>query len=285
LEQLVAQQVLEVVTPAGLELSLRATAECQRERAALDQQWQLRLERARHDTARAYRQYDAVEPENRLVARTLERKWEEALLLQRAVEEDYARFRQTQPHGLTAAERAQIEALAGNLPAVWHSPQTGVAEKRRIVRSLLERVVVWAPASSQEVTVHLHWSLGTVTEHRLRRSVRSWNQVAGAAELRPRLEAWQAAGWPSRRMAAELNAAGDQTPRGRPFTAASVRQLLARGGPGGKQARQGRRPRCSVSGLARETAAGNQGPRTRAEPLRPRQPARVRPRRGTAARL
>ena len=78
LEQLVAEQVLQVVTPASLELSLRATAECERERAALDKQWQLRLERARQDTARAHRQYDAVEPENRLVARTLERKWEES---------------------------------------------------------------------------------------------------------------------------------------------------------------------------------------------------------------
>jgi DNA invertase Pin-like site-specific DNA recombinase len=231
LEQLVTEQVLAVVTPASLELSLRATAECQRERAALDQQWQQRLERARQDTARAYRQYNAVEPENRLVARTLERKWEEALLTQRALEEDYARFQQTQPHGLTAAERAEIATLAGNLPTLWRSPQTGVVQKRRIIRLLLERVVVWAPGSSQEVTVHLHWSLGTVTEHRLRRSVGSWGQVAGAAELRQRLQAWQAAGWSSRRMAAELNAAGSPTPRGQPFTAESVRKLLARGGP------------------------------------------------------
>jgi len=232
LERLVAQQVLQVVTPAGLALSLRAAAEWERDRAALQQQWDLRRERAGQDTARAYRQYDAVEPENRLVARTLERKWEETLLAQRALEEDYARFRQTQPHGLTATERAAIETLARDLPAVWQAPQTGVAEKRQIIRLLLEQVVVWAPASSLEVTVHLHWSLGTVTEHRLTRPVRSWDQLASAAEVRQRLEAWQAAGWSSRRMAAELNAAGYPTPRGKPFTAESVRQLRARGRAG-----------------------------------------------------
>jgi DNA invertase Pin-like site-specific DNA recombinase len=237
LEQLVSEQVLRVVTPASLELSLRATTECERERASLDRQWQLRLERARHDTARAHRQYDAVEPENRLVARTLERKWEQALLVQRALEEDYARFQRTQPHGLTAAERAEIETLARNLPAVWRSPRTGVAEKRRIIRSLLERVVVWAPASSREVTIHLHWNLGTVTEHRMTRPVRSWNQLASTAEVGSLVEAWKAAGWPSRRVAAELNAAGYQTPRGKPFTAESVRQLLARG-VAGRTARQ-----------------------------------------------
>jgi DNA invertase Pin-like site-specific DNA recombinase len=230
LERLVAEQILRVVTPAGLELSLRATAECQRERDALEKQWQLRLERARQDTARAHRQYDAVEPENRLVARTLERKWEETLLAQRASEEEYARFRQTQPHGLTVAERAEIETLARDLPAVWQATQTGVAEKRRIIRLLLEQVVVWAPASSREATVHLHWSLGTVTEHRLTRPVRSWDQLASTAEVRPLVEAWRAAGWPSRRMAAELNAMGYRTPRGNPFTAESVRQLLSRGG-------------------------------------------------------
>jgi DNA invertase Pin-like site-specific DNA recombinase len=229
LERLVADQVLQVVTPAGLELSLQAVAAWERERATLEKQWQLRLERARQDTARAHRQYDAVEPENRLVARTLERKWEEALLAQRALEEDYARFRQAQPHGLTATERAEIEALARDLPAIWQAPQVGVAEKRQIIRLLLERVVVWAPASSPEVTVHLHWSLGTMTEHRLRRPVRSWDQLASTAEVRRHLEAWQAAGWSSRRMAAELNAAGYATPRGKPFTAESVRQLVSRG--------------------------------------------------------
>jgi DNA invertase Pin-like site-specific DNA recombinase len=79
LEQLVAEQILEVVTPASLELSLRATAEYERERAALDKQWHLRLERARQNTGRVHRQYNAVEPDNRLVARTLERQWEESL--------------------------------------------------------------------------------------------------------------------------------------------------------------------------------------------------------------
>jgi DNA invertase Pin-like site-specific DNA recombinase len=230
LERSVAEQVLQVVTPAGLELSLRATAECERERAALEEQWRLRLERARQDTARAHRQYDAVEPENRLVARTLERKWEEALLAQRALEEDFARSQQERPHGLTAAERAEIETLAHDLPRVWRSPQTGAAEKRRIIRALLERVVVWAPASSREVTVHLHWSLGTVTEHRLTRPVRSWDQLASTAEVRSLVDAWRAEGRASRRMAAELNAMGYQTPRGKPFTAESVRQLLSRGG-------------------------------------------------------
>jgi DNA invertase Pin-like site-specific DNA recombinase len=259
LEHGVAEQVLQVVTPAALELSLRAAAECDRERAALDRQWQQNLERAGHDSARAERRYHAVEPENRLVARTLERRWEEALQSERELKEEYARFRQKQPHHLTAAERAQIETLARNLPAVWQAPRTGIDAQRQIVRTLIERVVVWAPRSSSEVTVHLHWSHGTVTEHRLNRPVGGWKQMPGAAELYQRVQVWHGAGWSSRRIAAELNAAGERTPRGQPFTAASVRQLLVRGGSGGPAGQSGPSAAAPPSGASR----GERGPKKR----------------------
>jgi hypothetical protein len=231
LEQLVRDLVLEVVTPASLELSVRAAQECERERAALDRQWRLRLERAAQEAHRAFRQYNAVEPENRLVARTLERSWEEALLAHRSLEEEYRRFQKTQPVRLSTAERAQIETLARNLPALWQASQTSIVEKRQIVRRLLERAVVWAPASTQEVKVQLHWAYGTVTEHRVMRSVRGWKNVDGAAGVWQRVQEWQTAGWTSRRIADELNRAGQRPPHGRPFTAESIRKLIERGGP------------------------------------------------------
>ena len=231
LEQLVRDLVLEVVTPASLELSVHAAQECERERAAVDRQWQLRLERAAQEANRAFRQYNAVEPENRLVARTLERTWEEALLVQRTLEEEYRRFQKAQPVRLSAAERDQIETLARDLPALWHASQTSLAEKRQIVRRLLQAVVVWAPASTQEVKVQLHWAYGTVTEHQVLRPVAAWKQVSGAADLWRQVREWQAAGWTSRRVAEALNKEGHRTPHGQPFTAESVRKLTERGGP------------------------------------------------------
>lgn len=228
LEQLLTALVLQVVTPAGLELSRQAAQHCQRERAALDQHWQLRLERARQEADRAGRQYHAVEPENRLVARTLERQWEEALRAQRALAEDYHRFQQTQPTPLSAAERAQIAALAHDLPALWQAPQTSVTDKRQAIRLLVQQVVVRAPASSHEVQVQVHWTGGQVTEHQVQRPVRAWSQRADEAALRQRLRQGQAAGWTASRLAEDLNAAGHRTPHGKPFTAASVRQLLKR---------------------------------------------------------
>jgi hypothetical protein len=243
LDQLVSARVLDVVTPAGLELSQRAAEDCERERATLDRQWRLRLERADQEAARASRQYHAVEPENRLVARTLERTWEEALLARHALEEEYHRFQQAQPVRLSVEERLLITTLARDLPALWGSPRTSAAEKRQVLRLLLERVVVWAPASSQEVKVRLEWTGGVMTEDRVRRPVHSWEQMAEAPELRRRVQAWQADGWTSGRMAEELNRAGYRTPRGHEFSAEGVRQLLSRYGRRQAEARPAQGPR------------------------------------------
>ena len=171
-----------------------------------------------------FRQYNAVEPENRLVARTLERTWEEALLAQRALEEQDHRFQKAQPVRSSAVERAQIETLASNLPKLWQASQTSVVEKRQIVRWLLQRVVVWASASILEVKVQLHWTQGTVTEHRILRPVGTCEHVTGAAELWQRVLEWQRAGWTSRCIAEELNKEGHRTPHGRPFTALEDRR-------------------------------------------------------------
>src|SRR5690242_10712490 len=108
LDQLVANQVLAALRPGALELSLAAAEDVIRERAALDENWRQRLERSRTLAARIERQYQAAEPENRLVQRTLERRWEEALQEVRRLEEEYARFRRTQPTALTPHEVDEI---------------------------------------------------------------------------------------------------------------------------------------------------------------------------------
>src|SRR3954451_16584049 len=134
LDDLIATQVLAALEPAALELSLAAADDLQQERARLHQVRQQELERARYEAERARRQYDAVEPENRLVGRELERRWEEALKEQRRLEEEAARFARDQPRGRSDLEREQIRALARDLPAPWHTPATTSADRQRIVR-------------------------------------------------------------------------------------------------------------------------------------------------------
>src|SRR2546423_7770224 len=151
LDDLVAAQVLAALEPAALELSLAAADDVEQERARLHRNWQQQVERARYQAERARRQYDAAEPENRLVVRELERRWEEALKEQRRLEEEYARFCRSQPEGLSAAERAQIQALAQDLPALWRAAGTTAADRQRIVRLLVEQVVVAVQGDSERV--------------------------------------------------------------------------------------------------------------------------------------
>ena len=97
LDDLVASQILQAVEPAALEASLCAVADIERERGELLKQWNLRIERARYESERAARQYQACEPENRLVARELERRWETALKQQRQLEDEFENWKRSAP--------------------------------------------------------------------------------------------------------------------------------------------------------------------------------------------
>ena len=127
--------------PGAVVLGGRAV---EQERGPVAQLWDQRRERAAYETDRAARQYQAVEPENRLVARTLERAWEEKLQAQQTLEEEYHRFLQQQPRVLTAEERDAIRQLAADIPALWNAPTTTNADRKEILRQVVERVEVEA---------------------------------------------------------------------------------------------------------------------------------------------
>ena len=118
-DRVVEALLLRAIEPSALEVSLAVAADVERERAREEQLWQQRLERAHYDVERARRQCNAVEPENRLVARTLERTLEERLGAEQKLEEDHRRARAAHPVSLTEAERSAIRALASALPKVW----------------------------------------------------------------------------------------------------------------------------------------------------------------------
>ena len=178
LEAFVAEEVLRALEPARFELHEQAVADLERERQRLDKHWQQRLERARIQAERAARQYHANEPENRLVARELERRWEKALEEQREVSEQYDRFRADRPRQLTATDRLRIEALAKDIPALWHSPSTTIQERQTIIRCLVERITVAVRGKTEWVDVTMRWAGGMESRHELRRPVRKYEQLS-----------------------------------------------------------------------------------------------------------
>jgi hypothetical protein len=229
LDTFVSVQVLSVLQPAALELHLAAAADIEQQRQLLHQQWQQQLQRARFNADRVARQYAAVEPENRLVARQLERCWEEALREEQNLQQEYDRFCTTQPARLTPREQEQVRVLANDIPELWSAPSTTAADRQRLIRILIERVVVTVQGQSEQVELAIHWTGGFVSQHRVLRCVQRYQQLADYPRLLARIEELRQQGKSLAEVASCLNREGFHPPRraGR-FTSGMVGGFLAR---------------------------------------------------------
>jgi DNA invertase Pin-like site-specific DNA recombinase len=244
LETFVVERLLQVVTPASLELSLSAADDLEQERMRLDQQWRQRLDRAAYEVALARRQYDAVDPEHRLVARELERRWDESLRAQEQRQADYGRFQRECPTRLSDTEREQILALAEDLPALWQADSTTPEDRQTIARMLLDQVVVSIEGDTDRVDVELCWAGGFTSRHALYRPVQTYRQLSNYEQLIERLDALRAEGKSLASTADVLNAEGFHPPkRASQFTAAMLSRFLrergVRSGPLPRSVREG----------------------------------------------
>jgi len=227
LDDLVSRWVLDALTPAALELSLEAATNVERERDDLVRLWQQRLERAAYEAERAGRQYRRCEPENRLVARQLERDWEAALATQQHLQEEYRRFARQQPRLLSAAEREAIRRLAHDIPALWAAATTTTAERKELIRQVVERVVVDAEGSSERVRVRVTWARGAQTADELIRPVARLAQLSYYPQLCARARALADEGLTAEAIAARLNAEGYRPPKRREqFGRQGIQELL-----------------------------------------------------------
>jgi hypothetical protein len=219
--------LLAAMVPAALEVSLAAAGQAEARREQVDRIWRQRLERAEYQAERARRQYQLAEPENRLVARQLEKDWEAALAERQRLGEEYDRFAAARPRTLTAAEREQIRVLAASLPAVWDAPTTTDADRKQLIRHLIERVRITVLGTSEKVDVEVTWAGGHRTAGRVTRPVATLSQLSYFPRLRQRAAELAAAGSTAAEIAGSLNAEGLRPPkRAAAFTRNSVRDLL-----------------------------------------------------------
>ena len=233
LDQCVAGLIFKALQPAALEISMAVAEDLEAERQRQLVHWQQRLERAQIETERASRQYNAVEPENRLVARILERKWEAALATETQLKNEYAQFLAGQPAKLTAEERAAIEHLAQDIPALWNSETTTAADRQLIVRQLIERVLVTVIKDTETVQIEIHWLGGHQTKTQINRPVARLDQMSHYPALMARVKVLQSQGHNAPTIAETLNAEGWHPPKRREtYNAQMVRSLLSRQGLG-----------------------------------------------------
>jgi hypothetical protein len=231
LDATIARLVLQALEPAAIEASIVVANDLEAERATLEHHWQQRRERARYAVGRGRRQYDTVEPENRLVARTLEQAWEQALTDQSQVEAEYERFRRERPQTPGAAEMAMIRNLALDLPKVWNGETTTQADRQTIVRLLLERILVEVVKASEQVRLECHWHGGTRTTQMLVRPVARAKALSTYPALVARATELHQSGNDCAKVAAILNQEAWRPAKRRDtFNAQMVRHLLTTAG-------------------------------------------------------
>lgn len=161
----VERHILEQVTSDNLDMSLRVLSELEEDATAHRKTWDLRLERARQEAARAERQFHLVEPENRLVVRSLERRWEEKLAELAELERAHEADRHRESLEITPEQRDRILELARDLPSIWHAPSTRHEDRKEILGLLVKQLALVPIDVPRAMTrVRLLWHTGATTE-------------------------------------------------------------------------------------------------------------------------
>jgi DNA invertase Pin-like site-specific DNA recombinase len=223
IDQAVAQEILRVVQPAAVEAALMASAQQAQQIDEVVAALQRDLQAARYSAQRAQKQFDQADPDNRLVADELERRWNQALLRVREVEARLDQHQRCQDM-VNVPSAEEFAALAADLEAVWNDEHTDTRLKKRILRSLIHDIVVDVDVAESETIVVIHWKGGVHTELRLPRRRRGQNATHTPKET---LEAIRllACICTDRSIASFLNRNGLRTGRGNRWTQERVTSL------------------------------------------------------------
>jgi DNA invertase Pin-like site-specific DNA recombinase len=227
IDDAVERLFLEVMVPAEIDLSLAVDGEVDRQAKSLEHQWQARLEQARYEARRAERRYMAVDPDNRVVARTLERDWEQRLREVEEVERGYAEARRARHVELSAQDREAIRAMARDLRAVWRAKTTTEAERKAMLRLVIEAIAA-SPVEvpRRETLLRIQWKSGAVDELRVDRPA----SRAPPPRVLDRVRALLAEGLRDAQVAKQLNEENLFRNNLRAWTARAVQRLRCTAG-------------------------------------------------------
>jgi uncharacterized protein YndB with AHSA1/START domain len=220
LDDAVTEQVLAAIQPAELQLALAALEELQARDAALGRQWQMRLERADYEAQLAERRYEEVDPANRLVAATLEQRWNEALQRLAELKRQLEQTQREQAWVATPEQKEQVLALARDLPRLWHAPTTEAKDRKRMLRLLIKDITVEKLAPKQ-LMLHIRWQGGACSDAPVALPPNMPDRIRYPVELVERIRAL-AETLTDAQIAEQFNQEGQVSPKGKAFTTAMI---------------------------------------------------------------
>lgn len=222
LDQAVAARILEIITPHHIELALASHEELEKRDESVTRQWRMRLERAQYEAQLAQRRYEEVDPSNRLVATSLERRWNEALQRVDEVDQQMKEFQTRQTRTFTPQQRVRIQSLANDLPRLWNSSSTSAKDRKRILRLLLEDITVHR--SQRQAQLQIRWSGGACEELPVLLPPKSADRLRYPTELVDQVR-HLAGQHNDAEIAERLNQFGQKSSHGKPFNVSMVRWI------------------------------------------------------------
>lgn len=249
LDDPICEEMFKALKPAELELALAAVDELEQRDQAIMRQWKMRIERAEYECALAERRYEEVDPSNRLVAASLERRWNEAMSRVDEVKSEAAKFQTQKTRVLSAEQRCRILALARDLPFVWRAPTTEAKDRKRMLRLLIADITVENLAASRQVILHIRWQGGACSDVTVKRNLPIAELVRYPAETVERVRELSH-DLTDAQIAQALNNQGLLSSKGLPFTLSMIKWIRYRYAV--PAARLQRRDEITVKQLANE---------------------------------
>jgi len=163
-DQPVISRVLELIRPKQIEIAIKAMEELQKRQDSIDTQWRMKIERAEYETHLAQRRYEEVDPANRLVAATLERRWNEALSKFEQIKEAFSLHQRQNGIVVTEEQKAQLRTLARDLPKLWKAPTTKTKDRKRILRMFIKDITVERLPAPKHLVLHVRWQGGATED-------------------------------------------------------------------------------------------------------------------------
>ncbi|MFM0674537.1 recombinase zinc beta ribbon domain-containing protein [Paraburkholderia sediminicola] len=164
LDNAIGEAVLTTLQPAELKLAVTALNELEQRDRAIMRQWDMRIERAGYEVALAERRYQECDPANRLVAGTLECRWNDAMLRLEAIRTEAAQFKSQKARVATSEQKAQVLALARNLPRLWRASTTSAKDRKRMLRLLIRDITVEKLSTTRQAVLHIRWQGSACTD-------------------------------------------------------------------------------------------------------------------------
>jgi hypothetical protein len=225
----IAEAFLEAASPLGVEVGFRVLEQLEHDMAAQRRQRELQLEQARYEARLAQRQYDAVDPDNRLVASELERRWNEKLERVNHLEQSYVQAEQEARWNITPQERQAIKELSQNLPSVWGAETTTNKERKRLLRMAIASVQLDGVSKTGEIEVQVRWRSGVLTNFTVKRTAPGDSSLKTPPEAVVKIHE-MAGKYSYQDIADHLNDVGYRTAFGRPFNHQNVGYICRRDG-------------------------------------------------------